>query len=94
MLFSCLPGGVRERFIDASHQAIGSLHFPFSLGFRSQALKLRFATAEMAGRFLTPVLKFEEVVEQFIERFSRELREPILHQAQIGEAVSIIYAPY
>jgi hypothetical protein len=94
MLFSCLPSEVRERFVDVSHQAIGSLHFPFSLGFRSQALKLRFATAEHPGRFLTPVLKFEEIVAQFIERFSRELREPILHQAQIGEAVSIIYTPY
>lgn len=94
MLFSCLPGKIAERFIDVSHQAIGSMHFPFSVGFRSQALKLRFATADLPGRFLTPVLKFEEVVEKFIERFSRDLREPILHQAQIGETVSIIYTPY
>jgi len=94
MLFSCLPAEIKERFIDVSHQAIGSMHFPFSVGFRSQALKLRFATADIPGRFLTPALKFEEVVDQFIERFSRDLGKPVLHQAQIGEAVSIIYAPY
>ena len=94
MLFSCLPNGIKERFIDVSQQAIGSLHFPFSVGFRSQALKLRFATGDLSGRFLTPVLRLQAVVDQFIQRFSRDLREPILHQAQIGEAVSIIYAPY
>jgi hypothetical protein len=94
MLFSCLPGEINDRFIDVSHQAIGSLHFPISVGFRSQALKLRFATGELPGRFLTPVLKLERVVAQFIRRFSRDLPKPILHQAQIGEAVSIIYAPY
>jgi hypothetical protein len=94
MLFSCLPGEVRERFIDVSHQAIGSMHFPISVGFRSQALKLRFATADIPGRFLAPVLRFDEVVAQFMKRFSRDLHEPILHQAQIGETASIIYAPY
>ncbi|MDJ0780765.1 MAG: hypothetical protein QNJ22_02275 [Desulfosarcinaceae bacterium] len=94
MLFSCLPDRINERFVDVSHQAIGSMHFPFSVGFRSQALKLRFATSDISGRFLTPVLKFEEVVDQFIARFSRDIRAPILHQARIGEAVSIIYAPY
>jgi hypothetical protein len=94
MLFSCLPGEIRERFIDVSQQAIGSMHFPISVGFRSQALKLRFATADNPGRFLAPVLKLDEVVAQFMERFSRDLPKPILHQAQIGEAASIIYAPY
>jgi ribosomal protein L37AE/L43A len=94
MLFSCLPGEIDERFIDVSHQAIGSMHFPISVGFRSQALKLRFATTGTPGHFLTPILKFDQVVEMFTQRFSRELRKPILHQAQIGETVSIIYAPY
>ena len=94
MLFSCLPSEIKNRFIDVSHQAIGSPHFPFSVGFRSQALKLRFAPGEVTGRFLTPVLGLDAVVDQFIERFSRDLPKPILHQAQIGEAVSMIYAPY
>jgi hypothetical protein len=94
MLFSCLPGEIRDRFIDVSHQAIGSMHFPISVGFRSQTLKLRFATADTPGRFLAPVLQLDEVVAQFMERFSRDLPKPILHQAQIGEAASIIYAPY
>jgi hypothetical protein len=94
MLFSCVPDEICERFVDVSQQAIGSMHFPFSLGFRSQALKLRFATADIPGRFLRPVLKVDQVMETFIKRFSGELGKPILHQAQIGEAVSIIYAPY
>jgi hypothetical protein len=94
MLFSCLPDEIRERFVDVSHQAIGSMHFPISLGFRSQALKLRFATTDNPGHFLAPVLKLEDTVAQFMKRFSRDLHEPILHQAQIGETASIIYAPY
>jgi hypothetical protein len=33
-------------------------------------------------------------VAQLTQRFSRDLPKPILHQAQIGETASIIYAPY
>ena len=52
MLFSCTGDGVREQFIDVSYQAIDNAHFPVSVGLRSQALKMRFATSETHGGIL------------------------------------------
>ena len=45
MLFSCLKKNIDMRFLDVSHQALGSVHFPVNIGFRGQTQKLRFAAA-------------------------------------------------
>jgi len=94
MLFSCLPGQIRNRFVDLSQQAISSDHFPFSLGFRSQTQKLRFATSDINGRFLKPELPKSGLIDALSDRFSANLPKPILHQAQIGETISLLYAPF
>ena len=94
MLFSCVSNGVRQRFIDVSHQAVEYKHMPVSLGFRSQALKLRFVSPEMKGRFLQPQQSFETVMQIFLNRFKTLLPKPIFDQAHIGENLSLIYSPY
>lgn len=94
MLFSCVSDGVRQTFIDVSHQALASQYFPHSLGFRSQTQKLRFVSPETDGVFLHPNQTFDQVMQVFEERFQSNLPKPIFHQARIGESISLIYAPY
>ena len=94
MLFSCLPAGIRHRFMDVSRQAVPSPIFPASVGLRSQALKLRFVSPEAKGWFIKPALSIDQAMETFIERANRDLPGPILHQAHIGESMSLIYSPF
>jgi hypothetical protein len=94
MMFSCAGNGVAHKFVDVSHQAVLSRLFPVSLGLRSQALKLKFVKPETAGRFLKPTRSFEQVKKIFENRFARSLPKPVLHQAHIGETLSLIYAPF
>jgi DNA-directed RNA polymerase subunit RPC12/RpoP len=94
MLFFCGPSGIQNRFVDVSHQAIDAPIFPISVGVRSQAMKLRFATADMDGRFLKPQQSFDKFLGKFQERFGKSLPKPILHQSNIGETLSLIYSPF
>lgn len=94
MIFFCVPGEIKNRFVDFSRQAISSVHFPFSLGFRSQTQKLQFAVKEAQGIFLKPEIAKADMIEDVNERFGDNIPRPILHQAQIGESTSLLYAPY
>ena len=94
MVFSCLPDGIQNRFLDVSRQAVESKHFPLSVGLRSQAMKLRFVSPETKGYFIKPVLPFRLVLETFLTRFNRGMAGQILHQSHIGESLSLIYAPF
>ncbi len=94
MVFSCVPDGVRQKFIDVSSQALVSSHFPVSLGFRSQTLKLRFVTPDTEGRFLPINRSFDEMMKIQEQNISLPLPKPIYHQAHIGELLSLIYAPF
>ena len=94
MLFFCGPAGITNRFVDVSHQAIVTPYFPISVGVRSQAMKLRFVSPDMAGRFLKPRQSFDEIAANFENRFGKSLPKPILHQAHIGDSLSLIYSPF
>jgi hypothetical protein len=94
MLFWCLPDGIQNRFVDLSHQAVTSAAFPLSLGLRSQALKLNFVTPDTPGRFIAPVLPFQSAIEIFNARFNSAVVKNAVHEARIGESVSLIYAPF
>jgi hypothetical protein len=94
MLFFCGPSGIQNRFVDVSHQAIDSPIFPISVGIRSQTMKLRFATADTQGRFLSPQQPFDKFLNTFQERFGKSVPKPILHQSNIGETLSLIYSPF
>lgn len=94
MIFAVGPSGINERFVDLSHQAIGSHHVPVSMGLRSQALKLKFVTPEQPGIFLEPIQSSENIMALFDKRFKKELPKPILHMDHIGESLSLIYSPH
>ena len=94
MLFFCGPSGVKNRFVDVSHQAIATHHFPISVGVRSQAMKLRFLTQDIEGQFIKPQQDLDQIINNFERRFGRSLPKPILHHAHIGETVSMIYSPF
>ncbi len=94
MLFSCLAKSIENRFIDVSHQALRSSHFPINVGFRSQTQKLRFATADDEGTFIKPQIPFSELQGIWSDQYSAKLPKPILHQDWIGETLSLVYAPF
>jgi hypothetical protein len=94
MLFWCLPGKIQIRFLDLSHQAVSAAAFPISLGLRSQTMKLKFVTPETPGRFITPSLPFQIAVDTYNARFHSAFADEAVHEARIGESVSLIYAPF
>ncbi len=94
MLFAYSPQGVAHRFVDVSHQAAASPHFPVSVGLRSQALKLQFVAPDVPGHFIQPTIDGRTAMQQVAQRFRQEFPAPVIHQAQVGEALSMIYAPY
>ena len=94
MRFSCLSSKMKHQLVDVSHKAIQDEHFPLSVGLRSQTQKLRFASPDIKGRFLTPTLSFSRVIDIIDKRFNASLPRPIVHQADIGDSLSIIYAPF
>ena len=57
-------------------------------------MKMRFVTPDTEGYFIKPSLPFTQVMNKFLERLNRDISEPILHQAHIGESLSLIYAPF
>lgn len=95
MLFSCLPREMQKRFVDVSQQAVATPHIPFSLGFRSQTQKLRFAVAaESDAIFIKPRISAPQLLASLTQRLSANLPKPILFQEFIGETLSMIYAPF
>ena len=94
MLFFCGPASIQDRFVDISQQAVASSYFPFSVGVRSQAMKIRFVTPDTKGRFLKPTREYQEIFGSFEQRFARSLPKPIILQSQIGETLSLIYSPF
>jgi len=95
MLFLCLEKKTEYRFLDASFQAADCAHLPLSLGFRSQTQKIRFAaTATPNTLFVKPDCPRDRMMHLLDQRFTTGLRMPLLHQAYIGETVSMIYMPY
>ncbi len=94
MLFSCLTRKIEKRFLDVSHQALQSSHFPINIGFRGQTQKLRFAAAENQVAFIKPDLSFKDLLVKWSDQYSAMLPKPILHQDYIGETYSLVYAPF
>lgn len=93
-LFSATGEGVRQRFIDVSHQAIELTALPISVGLRSQALKMKFATPAVSGRFIEPRIPHGHIMKAFQKQFEVSLPHPVFHQAYVGDALSLIYAPF
>ncbi|MDX2447191.1 MAG: hypothetical protein QNK29_08360 [Desulfobacterales bacterium] len=94
MRFSCLADKMEHQLVDVSHKAIDEGLLPISVGLRSQTQKLCFASPEINGRFIPPTLSFSKMIDIIDKRFNNSLSRPIVHQANIGDSLSIIYAPF
>ena len=94
MLFTCLAGTIDTHFLDVSHQAFRSPHFPINIGFRGQTQKLRFLEPDSGAVFIKPDIPFRHVLSMWGDQYSANLPKPILHQDFIGETFSMIYAPF
>jgi DNA-directed RNA polymerase subunit RPC12/RpoP len=93
-LFSSNPAETVYKFIDISHQGTESEIFPVSLGFRTQALKIKFALPETTGIFIKPELSPGDIVSIAKKRFSDKGTGGPVIQSFIGETTSIIYSPF
>jgi len=85
--FSVLTHEVTNRFFDTNLLATDPISgLPHSLGLRPQALKLKFASPKMAGRFIEP----KRMARTVIQTMSTNVASSYYH-AFIGEMVSLIY---
>ena len=94
MIFFVTDNGIQYRFMDASRLAININGLPASLGVRSQAMTLQFVTRDISGRFLKPEIPFQDVLSLFDRQMHIGRTGRLIHQCDIGESVSLIYAPY
>ncbi len=95
-LFSCTENEIQSRIVDSNHAAAASGAFPPSLGVRPQVLRMRFAAPRPDGSFLKPDLPlklFSLTIDDTFKGIS-EVDTPGRCEAFIGEAVSLVYAPF
>jgi len=81
--------GITHRYIDTNLLSLHQKGFPASLGLRPQALKLRFVTPRISGRFL----KSDRTAQDLLLMPGVQGKEEPAPQAFIGETISLIYAP-
>jgi hypothetical protein len=97
MAFFYGAGEIGHKIIDVSALALRRTLLPPSLGVRPQALKLRFISPEMEGKFLKPHVPLETVVQnigvQLLPLNGSVSVGSIIHKAFVGETVSLIYSP-
>ncbi|SEM58104.1 hypothetical protein SAMN04489760_1246 [Syntrophus gentianae] len=87
-LFS--PSGITFRFTDTNLLSLQMKGLPLSLGLRPQAMKLRFVTPQVAGRFLFSDRAMQDLLPLLA---AQDGQNPAM-RAFLGETVSRIYAPF
>lgn len=92
MYFTLKPFEVTSKVLDTSFLAGNYPYIPPSLGLRTQALKLRFATSGVKANFLSADVPFGDVVPR-IDQLSQYTDGDVFHKAFIGETISKIYSP-
>ena len=97
MYFKAIPYKITTKVLDTSFLATGHDFIPSTLGLRTQALKLRFATSKMKNDFLSPRTPFKEVLSMFDQSHQSTNNQPgssgVFQKAFIGETISMVYAP-
>jgi hypothetical protein len=98
ILFSCEGHEIVHKVVDASVQAGELQCLPMSLGYRPQALRLRFVLSETPGRFLQttmPLQRVRAMVHGGISVPEADLPPSEgYYQVILGETVSTIHAPF
>jgi hypothetical protein len=95
--YSIIPYEVRQRALDATLLASSHRMLPGTLGIKPQALKLRFASGEIRGRFIRPQMSPQDAVmliqKQFQVLEGSLSSQPPFHREFIGEVGSLIFFP-
>ncbi len=94
VLLTLRPEGNEFKFLDVSQLAVEAPAAPYSLGLRSQAMKLKFAVADMAGRFIAPARPAADAQAVFSSRFSRNLPQSVMWSTLLGESMGVLFAPF
>ena len=92
-VLTCQGLEIKHRILDVTNSGFHHRLLPFSLGFRPQALTMRFAAAAMAGSFLPCPQSAEETLAKIIGHPLRSPNTNVFHEAYIGDSLSIIYLP-
>jgi DNA-directed RNA polymerase subunit RPC12/RpoP len=90
LTFRFQPTGVIPRFTDTSLLSLQHRGLPLSLGLRPQAMKLRFVTPQVSGRFL----QSDRTVQDLLPLLAAQDGENSALRAFIGETISQIYTPF
>ncbi len=92
-LFTCADSRMAFRVIDASTCTADLPGIPFSLGIRPQAVKLTFPDPRSIGQRLASEGKTTAHLMTMITRGHGRRGKRQLHQALIGEVMSMVYLP-
>jgi len=90
---TCRAYDVDYRVVDTSLSGAGIAGLPQTLGFRPQAMKLRFALPENTGPCLPLTMKSADFAGCFAEQYMRST-EKVFFRECLGETISLIYAPF
>ncbi|HEN20461.1 MAG TPA: zinc ribbon domain-containing protein [Desulfobacteraceae bacterium] len=92
-VFFCHGINVSHRFLDITRLGISSKYIPVSLGVRPQAMKLKFISPDTRGSFLKFSADPKEMMAKAVKQRSCSLPGRLLHNAFIGETISLVYLP-
>jgi hypothetical protein len=94
MIFYATEIGIQHRILDATRLAVDLTCVPASLGLRSQAMTLNIVTPDTPGRFVPPDKPFTQITGLFENISVPKDGGTVYHQTDIGETVSLIFAPF
>jgi len=93
MHFSVIPYNVHYAFLDTNFLSAEQRFLPVSMGYRAQALKMKFFSSKIKTCFLEASLNFKDVPSIMLNTSKKEQNLHYFHNVFIGETVSMIYAP-
>jgi len=97
MAFFCKANGIKYTINDLSSLASSHTFLPHSLGFRPQALKLKFLSSKIEAKFFQHQVPLKTIIESVEKRLNRlddaPVKGPIFYEAFISETISLIYSP-
>ena len=91
--YLCRDAAIEHRIVDMTRCASALDGLPVSLGFRPQAMKMKFMTPVRGGRFLKRMMTVEGALDAVGSVTSTLMARKFYHRAYIGETFSIIYLP-
>lgn len=92
-VFICKEAAIDHHIVDITRVGFDFTGLPLSLGFRPQAMKMKFVTPHVSGSFVKSALKVDEILDSVGVFTSALMSRKFFHRAYIGEALSIIYLP-